>query len=161
MTDASAPDDSHEQHGMSFFDAMTEQGRGAGGAGRVRELKRMLFDLSYLVMNADGTEHISEKMLVQKLERRLEREGSVDVDNRADTLENLLEKGPDAIRDRVTVLAEKVADRAGDRTQELCKGYLDLLKGLIVADANVSPKEYELFDVLCEKWGVENELPRP
>ena len=127
---------------------------------RIETLKRTLFDLSYLVMNADGTEHISEKMLVQKLERRMEQEGSVDIEARTDELGSLLEEGPDAIRDRVEELADDVADRAGDRVQELGGGYLDFLKGLIVADASVAPEEYELFEALCERWGVEKELPQ-
>lgn len=120
----------------------------------------MLFDLSYLVMNADGTEHISEKMLVQKLERRMEQEGSVDVEARTDDLASLLEEGPDAIRERVISLADDVADRAGDRLQELGDGYLEFLKGLIIADASVSDEEYNLFEQLCERWSVEKDLPR-
>ena len=39
--------------------------------------------------------------------------------------------------------------------------YLELLKGLIVADANVSPLEYELFQILCEHWGGEMDMPTP
>lgn len=119
----------------------------------------MLFDLAYLVMNADGTEHISEKMLVQKLEQRMEREGSVDIDARTDDLAPLLEEGTDAIRERVLDLAEGVAEQAGDRVQELGDGYLDFLKGLIVADASVADEEYDLFEVLCDRWGVEKDLP--
>jgi uncharacterized tellurite resistance protein B-like protein len=145
---------------VSFFDMATGADADTTDADRVSALKRMLFDLAYLVMNADGTEHISEKMLVRKLERRMEKEGSVDVDARADELAPLLEEGPDAIRERVLELAEEVADRAGDRTQALGAGYLDFLKGLIVADANVSSEEYELFEVLCGEWEVEKELPR-
>lgn len=144
---------------VSFFD-MASGTESAAEADRVQELKRMLFDLAYLVMNADGTEHISEKMLIRKLENRMEREGSVDVDARADDLALLLEEGPEAIRDRVDQLATQVAEKAGDQTQALGAGYLDFLKGLIVADASVATEEYELFDLLCEEWDVEKELPR-
>lgn len=126
---------------------------------RIRELKRMLFDLVYLVMNADGNEHVSEKMLVRKLEARMEREGSVDVDGRAGDLAPLLDEGPDAIRGRVRELADDVYDRAGHRAEALTKRYMDLLKGLIVADADVSPEERRLFADLCERWGVDEELP--
>ena len=126
---------------------------------RVRELKRMLFDLAYLVMNADGSEHISEQMLVQKLEKRMEREGSVDVDNRAEELSPLLDEGSDAIKERVEALADEVTDRAGDRVQAVGDRYLDFLKGLIVADASIASEEYDLFDLLCDRWGVEKELP--
>jgi len=146
--------------GESLFDMATSQEADDEGSDRVRELKRMLFDLAYLVMNADGTEHISEKMLVQKLEHRMEREGSVDIEARTDELAPLLDEGPDAIRDRVLDLAEDVADRAGGRVQELGDGYLDFLKGLIVADANVASEEYDLFEALCERWNVEKELPQ-
>jgi len=128
---------------------------------RIETLKRTLFDLSYLIMNADGTEHISEKMLVQKLERRLEREGSVDVDGRVEALRPVVDDGEEAVRDRVLVLADQLADQAGDRADALAEQYLELLKGLIVADANVSPLEYELFQILCEHWGVEMDMPTP
>jgi hypothetical protein len=126
---------------------------------RIRELKRMLFDLSYLVVNVDGTEHISEQMLLTKLEQRMEREGSVDPESRAQTLQELLDDGRDAIRARVETLADEVAERAGDRARELGARYLDFLGGLIVSDANVDPAEYELYDRLCSRWGVENTLP--
>lgn len=119
----------------------------------------MLFDLTYLVMNADGREHISEQMLVRKLEHRMEREGSVDVEARSEVLAPLLEEGPEAIRSRVQELGDEVAEWAGDRSQAVGERYLDLLKGLIVADANVSAEEYELFTLLCDRWGVEKELP--
>jgi hypothetical protein len=155
MTDS---DDSNEE--SSFFDVATSKVGGTDASDRVQELKRMLFDLAYLVMNADGTEHISEKMLVQKLEQRMEREGSVDIDARTDDLAPLLEEGPDAIRERVLDLAEGVAEQAGDRVQELGDGYLDFLKGLIVADANVADEEYDLFEALCDRWGVQKELPQ-
>jgi hypothetical protein len=164
MTDSEATNPFAENAGdedSSFFEMATSDLEDeSGSSDRVQELKRMLFDLSYLVMNADGTEHISEKMLVQKLERRMEQEGSVDVEARADDLASLLEEGPDAIRERVLSLAEDVADRADDRLQELGDGYLEFLKGLIVADADVDEEEYDLFNQLCERWGVEKELPR-
>jgi len=131
----------------------------AGSGERIQELKRMLFDLSYLVVNADGTEHISEKMLLSKLEQRMEREGSVDVESRAADLQRLLDEGEEAIRARVETLADEVADWAGDRTQEVGARYLDFIGGLIVSDANVDPAEYDLYDRLCTRWGVENTLP--
>ena len=149
--DANAP--------SSFFEKATAQAADADAADRVQELKRMLFDLAYLVMNADGTEHISEKMLVRKLEQRMEREGSVDIDARTDDLAPLLDQGPDAIRDRVEELADGVAEQAGDRVAELGDGYLDFLKGLIVADASVDDEEYDLFELLCDRWGLEKDLP--
>lgn len=160
MVSSSSDASDSQDDGVSFFDMAAEGDSGATDADRVQVLKRMLFDLAYLVMNADGTEHISEKMLVRKLERRMEKEGSVDVEARTGELAPLLEEGPDAIRNRVVDLAEQVAERAGDRMQALGAGYLDFLKGLIVADANVSSEEYELFEVLCEQWEVEKELPR-
>jgi hypothetical protein len=143
----------------SFFDVATSQVGGPDAQDRVRELKRMLFDLAYLVMNADGTEHISEKMLVRKLEQRMTREGSVDVNARTDDLAPLLEEGPDAIRKRVQALADRVAEKAGDHVEELGDGYLDFLKSLIVADASVDEAEGDLFAVLCDRWGVEKDLP--
>lgn len=154
---------SEADESTSFFDAITDSDEEAtdDGNGRVQHLKRTLFDLAYLVMNADGTEHISEKMLVRKLEDRMQKEGSVDVEERADELQSLLEAGPGAIRDRVEELADEFADLAGDQTEALGGSYLELLKGLIVADANVAPKEYEVFQLLCDRWGVENELPQP
>jgi hypothetical protein len=145
--------------GNSFFEMATGESP-SDAPDRVQDLKRMLFDLAYLVMNADGTEHISEKMLVRKLENRMEREGSVDIDARTADLVPLLEKGPDAIRDRVSALADKVSDRAGERTQEVGERYLDFLRGLIVADANVSPREHNLFGLLTDRWGIEKDLPR-
>jgi hypothetical protein len=152
--------DSHSPEGHSFFELATGESPSDPASDRVQELKRMLFDLAYLVMNADGTEHVSEKMLVRKLENRMEREGSVDVEARTDELSALLDEGPDAIRDRVATLADEVADRAEERTQEVGDRYLDFLRGLIVADANVSPKEHDLFAVLADRWEVEKELPR-
>jgi uncharacterized tellurite resistance protein B-like protein len=144
---------------VSLFELVSEEKSKSSAPTRVRELKRMLFDLAYLVMNADGTEHVSEQMLVRELEARMEREGSVDVEARTEELKSVLNEGPDAIRLRVAKLADDVADRAGDRTQEIGARYLDLLRGLIVADANVDPAEYQLFEVLCERWEVENNLP--
>jgi hypothetical protein len=144
----------------SLFDVAMSGMEDDSTADRVQELKRMLFDLAYLVMNADGTEHVSEKMLVQKLERRMEREGSVDVDARMEELSALLDEGPDAIRDRVVQLADDVSDRAGDHVQELGNSYLEFLKGLIIADADVATEEYDLFEILCDRWGIEKELPR-
>lgn len=149
-----------QDDGVSLFDMATETGEDAVDVDRVQALKRMLFDLAYLVMNADGTEHISEQMLVRKLERRMEREGSVDVEARADDLAPLLENGPEAIRERVRELANELTEAAGDRAQVLGEHYLDFLKGLIVADASVVAEESELFALLCEQWGVEKELPR-
>jgi len=151
--------DSDSSAGSSLFAFAADEDTDNAHPGRVQELKRILFDLAYLVMNADGSEHISEKMLVQKLERRMEREGSVDVDNRAEELSPLLDEGPDAIKERVEALADEVADRAGDRVQEVGDRYLDFLKGLIVADASIASEEYDLFDLLCDRWGVEKELP--
>lgn len=144
----------------SLFDFVTDTNGEETNSSRVQELKRMLFDLAYLVVNADGVEHISERMLVRELEGRLVTEGSVDVEARADALTPILEGGPLAIRERVRELGDAVAERAGDRMDVLGNGYLDLLKGVIVADANVSPEEYELFRLLCDRWGVEKELPR-
>ncbi len=146
--------------GVGFFDLAGEEDSGAAEPGRVQALKRMLFDLSYLLMNADGTEHISERMLTRKLESRMEKEGSVDTEARANELAPLLEKGPDAIRDRIETLATELAQEAGDRTQAVGERYLDFLKGLIVADASVSEEEYEVFEMLCDKWGVDKDLPR-
>lgn len=144
---------------VSLFDVAAAGTDEPPDADRVQALKQLLFDLAYLVMNADGTEHISEKMLIRKLEHRMEREGSVDVDARADALNSILDDGSDAIRQKVQALAQRVAERAGDRTQAIGDGYLDLLKGLIVADARVAPEEYELFEVLCDVWEVEKDLP--
>lgn len=162
MSDSSDTNPFADQSGgdSSLFDIATSEMEDASDPDRVQELKRMLFDLSYLIMNADGTEHISEKMLVRKLERRMEREDSVNVEARSDELASILEEGPDAIHDHVLTLADDVADRAGDRLQELGNGYLDFLKGLIVADASVAEEEYNLFEVLCDRWGIEKELPR-
>ncbi|PSQ96484.1 MAG: hypothetical protein BRD55_06550 [Bacteroidetes bacterium SW_9_63_38] len=128
---------------------------------RVQTLKRTLFDLSFLVMNADGTEHISEKMLVKKLERRLEREGSVDVDGRAEELRATVEQGPDAVHERVLELADELMEQGGDQAEVLADQYLELLKGLIISDANVAPVEYQLFQVLCNHWDVDKEIPEP
>jgi hypothetical protein len=128
---------------------------------RVQTLKRTLFDLSFLVMNADGTEHISEKMLVKKLERRLEREGSVDVDDRAEELRAIVDDGPDAVHDRVLALADELIEQAGDQAEVLADQYLELLKGLIISDANVAPVEYQLFKVLCEHWDIDKDMPEP
>lgn len=144
----------------TFFDAMTSDPSEEEG-NRVQRIKRTLFDLSYLTMNADGREHISEKMLVRKLEDRMESEGSVDVDARTDELKPLLDEGPDAIRERATDLAAELSEQAGDRTEELGDKFLDWLKGLIIADANVAPEEYELFELICEQLGVEKEMPEP
>lgn len=144
---------------VSFFEQATGEGLESSGSDRVQELKRMLFDLAYLIMNADGTEHISEQMLVRKLEGRMEREGSVDVEARNEELSSLLEEGPEAIRGRVEKLATQFEDRAGDRLEALGSEYLEFLKGLIVADATVTDEEHQLFDVLCEEWGIEVELP--
>ena len=130
MADSNDPD-----RNRSFFELATEEGASRGAADRVQELKRHLFDLAYLVMNADGTEHISEEMLVQELEERMEREGSVDVEARADELAPLLDDGPRAIRERVLVLADEVAEQAAPRTEAVGARYLDFLRGLIVADA--------------------------
>jgi len=127
---------------------------------RIRALKGMLFDLAYLLMNADGTEHVSEQRLVQELEGRLEREGSVDVEGRADDLRPLLEEGPPAIRDRVQAIADEFGDEAGDHARPLARRVLQFLRRLVVADANVSPEEHVLFNDLCERWGVDMELPR-
>ncbi len=110
-------------------------------------------------MNADGTEHVSEKMLVRELEGRMEREGSVDIEARAEALAPVLEAGPDAIRDRILELADAVRERAGNRMQTVGEGYLEFLRGLIVADASVTATERELFEILCDRWGVERELP--
>lgn len=151
--------DSDSSAGSSLFAFAADEDSDDAGPDRVQELKRILFDLAYLVMNADGSEHISEKMLVEKLERRMEREGSVDVDNRAEALSPLLDEGPDAIQKRVEKLADEVADRAGERVQTVGDRYLDFLKGLIVADASITSEEYDLFDLLCDRWGVEKELP--
>lgn len=155
MTDS---EDLNEEE--SLFDVAAGEAEASGRSNRVQELKRMLFDLSYLIMNADGTEHISEKMLVRKLEARMEREGSVDVNARTDELSSFLDDGPMAIRERVLDLADGVADHAGDRIEEVGDRYLDLLKGLIVADANVADEEYSLFETLCDRWGIEKELPQ-
>ncbi len=160
MTDKPFSDDASKESDepVSLFDLAEGENAESAGVGRVRELKRMLFDLAYLVMNADGTEHVSEKMLVRELEQRMEREGSVNVTVRTDELKPVLDDGSDAIRSRVLSLADDVADRAGDRTQEVAVRYLDLLRGLIVADASVDPAEHALFEALCERWGVEKEL---
>lgn len=143
----------------SFFEMVTGRRSGHAEADRVRELKRILFDLAYLVMNADGTEHVSEKMLVRQLERRMEREGSVDIDARAEALAGVLDEGADAIRDRILELADAVHDRADDRMQAIGEGYLEFLRGLIVADASVTATERELFEALCDRWEIEKELP--
>jgi hypothetical protein len=128
---------------------------------RVQTLKRTLFDLSFLVMNADGTEHISEKMLVKKLERRLEREGSVDVDDRAEELRATVDEGPDAVHERVLSLADELIEQGGDQAEVLADQYLELLKGLIISDANVAPVEYQLFQILCNHWDIDKEMPQP
>ena len=153
-SDAHSPDP-HEARSLFDVAASGEE----AGPERVRALKRVLFDLAYLVVNADGTEHVSEQMLIRELEGRMEREGSVDVEARTQALQSVLDEGADAVRARADALATEVVDRTGGRTQEVGARYLDLLKGLIVADANVDPAEYELFDLLCTRWGVENTLP--
>lgn len=153
----SSPNSSEDD--VSFFEQATGGEVESPTSDRVRELKRMLFDLAYLIMNADGTEHISEQMLVRKLEGRIEREGSVDVEARDEELSPLLEKGPEAIRERVQNLATQFVDRAGDRMETLGREYLEFLKGLIVADATVTDEEVQLFQVLCDEWGIEIELP--
>lgn len=146
----------------SFFEAMTSGDEsGEDATSRVQQLKRTLFELAYLVMNADGTEHISEKMLVQKLEGRIEQEGSVDVEERVNELQPLLAEGPEAIRGRAGELADGFVEQAGAQKEVLGEQYLELLKGLIIADANVAPEEYELFEMLCDRWSVEKELPEP
>jgi hypothetical protein len=128
---------------------------------RVQTLKRTLFDLSFLVMNADGSEHISEKMLVKKLERRLQREGSVDVEDRAEELRATVDEGPDAVHKRVLGLADELIEQGGDQAEALADQYLELLKGLIISDANVAPVEYQLFKVLCNHWDIDKEIPQP
>ena len=155
MTSADSDDAS------SLFEVATQDNEEtADTRARVQRLKRTLFDLSYLVMNADGTEHISEQMLVRKLENRLTGEGSVDVEARADALARVLDGGEEAVRSRVDALAEELVELAGDRADALGTRYLDFLKGLIVADASVAPLEYDLFEALCEHWDVDMQLPR-
>lgn len=149
----------------SLFDVADDTSPDDGAPDRVQSLKRVLFDLAYLLMNADlmnadGTEHVSEQMLIQKLERRLKKEGSVNVEGRADDLRPLLDEGPAAIRDRVQTLADEFVEEAGDRAQPLAHRVLDLLKGMVVADASVSPEEGVLFNDLCERWNVDMELPQ-
>jgi uncharacterized tellurite resistance protein B-like protein len=139
----------------------TDQDHAQPDQNRVQALKRTLFDLSFLVMNADGTEHISEKMLVRKLERRLEREGSVDVDDRAEELRTTVDEGPDAVHERVLSLADELIEQGGDQAEALADQYLELLKGLIISDANVSPVEYQLFRILCDHWGIDKDMPQP
>jgi hypothetical protein len=161
MTDPSSDAPSSDPHERpSLFD-VAAAGEEAAGPERVRVLKRVLFDLAYLVVNADGTEHVSEQVLIRELEGRMEREGSVDVEARARELDAVLDGGPEAVRTRVEELAAAVVDRAGERTREVGARYLDLLKGLVVADATVDPVEYELYDLLCTRWDVENTLPSP
>jgi len=157
---ASSSSGSGAEGPSSFFDMATNQEFAERSGDRVQELKRILFDLAYLVMNADGNEHISEKMLVRELQTRIEREGSVDVETRTGELARVLDDGPGAIRERVLDLADEVADRAGDRVADVGDGYLDFLKGLIVSDASIADEEYELFNELCDRWGVEKQLPR-
>lgn len=144
----------------SFFStAMRRAGHQRTSNNRVQELKRILFDLAYLIMNADGTQHISEKMLVKKLSQKMEREESVDVTNRADELDPLIDEGMPVIRSHVESLADTFTEHAGERAPELADGFLELLKGLIVADASVSPEEAVLFDLLKTRWDIDKDLP--
>ena len=145
---------------LGFFDMAAEDAGASSDENRIQVLKRMLFDLAFLVMNADGTEHISEKMLIRELKGRMEREGSVDVGARTDDLAPILDEGPDAIREHVLDLADDVAEHSGDRLHQVADGFLDLLKGLIVSDASIAKEEYELFETLCDRWSVEKNLPR-
>jgi len=144
----------------SFFSTAMRRADQRTTPNRVQELKRILFDLAYLIMNADGAEHISEKMLVQKLSRKMEREDSVDVGNRADELDPLIEEGMPAIRSHVEALADTFTEHAGDYGPVLADSFLDLLKGLIVADADVSPEEALLFDLLTTQWDIDKSLPQ-
>lgn len=119
----------------------------------------MLFDLAYLIVNADGTEHVMEQMLIEELERRPERKGTVDIEARTDHLAPIMEERSDAVRARADELAEEVAQQAGERTQEVGDRYLDLLRDFIVADADVHGTEAELFDLLADRWDVNQTLP--
>lgn len=56
-------------------------------------------------------------------------------------------------------LAAEVAQRAGDRTQEIGARYLELLHDFIVADADVHGTEAALFNLLADRWDVDQTLP--
>ena len=116
------------------------------------ELKRMLFDLAYLTMCADGEQHLSEKTFVQQLARELE--SDVDAEERVDDLAPLLDQGSEFVRRRVLYLAAAVRDRAGDQSETITRRYLDLLRDLIIADVNVTPEERTLFNDLCDRWDI-------
>jgi uncharacterized tellurite resistance protein B-like protein len=126
--------------------------------GHVRKLKRMLFDLAYLVVNADGGEHLSEQLIMRELQGRVEVEKSVDAEARKEALAPVLQAGPVAIRERALRVASEVVREAGDAAAPLTEGYRDLLSRLIVADAHVSEAERALFDGLCDYWDLDNPL---
>jgi hypothetical protein len=134
----------------STDDASTE---GISGQ-RAHELRRMLFDLAYLTMQADGTEHLSEKTFVNRLARELE--ADVDAEERVDDLAPLLEQGPEFVRRRVLYLAAAVQDRAGDQADTITRKYLHILRDIIIADVDVAPEERSLFQDLCEAWNVDD-----
>jgi uncharacterized tellurite resistance protein B-like protein len=149
---------------MSFFDSVMQRRDDADDASdsssenRARKLKRILFDLAYLVMHADGAAHQSEKEIVQTLAERMEAEGSVDVDARAEALAPVLDEGMPAVRSRIQTFADEFTDLAGDEASQLAESFLALLQELIRADANVSPEEYEFFNVLATRWDADQTL---
>lgn len=125
---------------------------------RVNQLKKILFDLVYLMMYADGIEHISEKMLLEKLERKIQTEDSVDIQTRVEVLSPVVEAGPAAIHEEVERRADAFLEQAGDKAPELAGPFLDLIRGLIVADATITPEEHEFFRVLADRWEVDQQL---
>jgi hypothetical protein len=72
-----------------------------------------------------------------------------------------VDEGPDAVHKRVLGLADELIEQGGDQAEALADQYLELLKGLIISDANVAPVEYQLFKVLCNHWDIDKEIPQP
>jgi hypothetical protein len=145
----------------SFFDSVLSDkaAQDTGPSDRVRELKRILFDLAYLIMNADGVEHDAEKEILDVLAERMASEGSVDVQDRAAELDAVIEQGPSATRKRIKTLADAFLEHVGsEKANLLGSAFLDLLRELIVADDSVTPEEFEFFNVLTTHWGIDKSL---
>jgi uncharacterized tellurite resistance protein B-like protein len=123
------------------------------------ELEGMLFDLMYLTMNADGEAHASEKELIDKLKARLSRDERVEVESRVERLRPVVDDGTDAVRERALELADDVAELADEEKDQLAGSYMTLLKGMILADEEIAEEERTLFNDLCRRWDIEDQLP--
>jgi len=118
----------------------------------------LIFKLLYLFMNCDNEISSEELLMINNIIDEYDSSEKKQIIQEIHTIDTAIEQGFSKIREHVIHIAEKINSLPETISKKLSLNIIQLLKNMIIADGKVHPNEYSLFQILCKKWDIEEEI---